>query len=217
MSQIGDQRLAELLVSRLCHDLAAPVGAVENGLELMTDAAPAPNDAEIVALLRSSARRAVGVVRFHRMAWGQAGELGLASLADLREASEGWLHDLPFVVQWPAAASVPAFLPGQGRAILNGIALARQMLPRGGTIRLALAQADGELEVAIEANGPAARLDPSIAAAHDPESDSTALTPVTIQAHFAARLVRRLGGTASLVQAGGERVIVQMRLPMRGA
>ena len=30
-----DMRVAELLASRLCHDLVGPIGAVNNGMELM--------------------------------------------------------------------------------------------------------------------------------------------------------------------------------------
>jgi hypothetical protein len=32
-----DLRVAELLTSRLCHDLVGPIGAVGNGLELLTE------------------------------------------------------------------------------------------------------------------------------------------------------------------------------------
>ena len=206
----------ELLASRLCHDLAAPVGAVDNGLELMADTGGA-DSAEVTALLRSSARRAVGIVRFHRMAWGQAGHAGLASVVDLRDACDGWLHDLPFVLQWPTGASAPGLLPGQGRAILNGVALARQFLPRGGTIRVALAMADDGLDASIEAAGAGARIEPSIMAACDPAADPDTLTPANVQAHWTALCVQRSAGTVSLVQAGAERVIVRMRLPMRGA
>ncbi|MGE4221479.1 MAG: histidine phosphotransferase family protein [Alphaproteobacteria bacterium] len=216
MSENAEYRLMELLASRLCHDLAAPVGAVDNGLELIADGSGA-DSAEVAELLRSSARRAVGIVRFHRMAWGQAGHAGLSSLADLRDACDGWLHDLPFVLNWPTAASAPALLPGQGRAILNGVALARQMLPRGGTIRVALAVGDGGLDASIEAAGPGARIEPAVMAACEPAVDPETLTPATVQAHWTALCTRRSRGTVSLVQVGPERVIVRMRLPMRGA
>ncbi len=32
-----DLRLAELLASRLCHDVVGPIGAVNNGMELLND------------------------------------------------------------------------------------------------------------------------------------------------------------------------------------
>ena len=37
MQQTIDIRVLELLASRLCHDLVGPVGAVNNGLELLVE------------------------------------------------------------------------------------------------------------------------------------------------------------------------------------
>ena len=40
MDQQIDLRVAELMASRLCHDLVGPIGAVNNGLELMEPNSP---------------------------------------------------------------------------------------------------------------------------------------------------------------------------------
>ncbi|MBT3399944.1 MAG: hypothetical protein HN420_08150 [Rhodospirillaceae bacterium] len=50
-------RIAELLASRLCHDLISPVGAVNSGIELMTEFGDGP-ECESMALITSSARTA---------------------------------------------------------------------------------------------------------------------------------------------------------------
>lgn len=50
-------RVAELLASRLCHDLVSPVGAVNSGIELLTEFGDDP-DGESMALISSSARTA---------------------------------------------------------------------------------------------------------------------------------------------------------------
>jgi len=47
-------RVAELLASRLCHDLISPVGAVNNGTELLTEFGEDP-DGESMQLIATSA------------------------------------------------------------------------------------------------------------------------------------------------------------------
>ena len=65
-------RVAELLASRLCHDLVSPVGAVNSGIELLTEFGDDP-DGESMALIFSSARTASDKLLFFRIAYGNAG------------------------------------------------------------------------------------------------------------------------------------------------
>jgi len=50
-------RVAELLASRLCHDLISPVGAVNSGIELMTEFGDGV-DSESMQLVSTSAKLA---------------------------------------------------------------------------------------------------------------------------------------------------------------
>src|SRR3546814_5580031 len=52
-----DLRILELVCSRLCHDLVGPVGAVNNGIELLEEFDPSMAD-DVLPLLRNSARQA---------------------------------------------------------------------------------------------------------------------------------------------------------------
>jgi len=74
-------RVAELLASRLCHDLISPVGAVNSGIELMTEFGDDP-DGESMALITSSARTASDKLLFFRIAYGNAGSGTNVPLAD---------------------------------------------------------------------------------------------------------------------------------------
>ena len=56
-----DLRVVELLASRLCHDLISPIGAVNNGLELLEDEDSGMAE-DALELSIKSARRAAGVI-----------------------------------------------------------------------------------------------------------------------------------------------------------
>ena len=80
---MNDIEFAALLVSRVCHDLVSPVGAVMNGLEVLEDERDAAMRADALQLVASSAEQAAARLQFARLAFGAAGSAG-ASL-DLTE------------------------------------------------------------------------------------------------------------------------------------
>ena len=75
---------ASLLCSRLCHDLMSPVGALNNGIELMADEQDPEMRERCVDLLADSARATANKLKFFRLAFGAGG--GFADLIDANEA-----------------------------------------------------------------------------------------------------------------------------------
>ena len=65
--------LAALLCSRVCHDVISPVGAINNGLELLDEGG---SDAEALDLIRTSALNASVRLKLARLAFGASGSVG---------------------------------------------------------------------------------------------------------------------------------------------
>lgn len=67
--------LAALIGSRICHDLISPIGAINNGLELlgMSDAREGPE----LELISESVGNASARIRFFRIAYGAASDQAL--------------------------------------------------------------------------------------------------------------------------------------------
>jgi histidine phosphotransferase ChpT len=66
--------LASLLCSKVCHDIISPVGAINNGLELLDEGGA---DDAAMDLIRTSARNASARLQFARIAFGAAGSAGV--------------------------------------------------------------------------------------------------------------------------------------------
>src|SRR5436190_20470066 len=64
------------LVSRVCHDLVGPLGAVINGLEVMEDERDAAMRADALKIVTTSAQQALARLQFLRIAFGAAGSAG---------------------------------------------------------------------------------------------------------------------------------------------
>lgn len=75
--------LAALIGSRICHDLISPIGAINNGLELlgMSDARDGPE----IDLISESVDNASARIRFFRIAYGAASdqEMGRAEVVSI--------------------------------------------------------------------------------------------------------------------------------------
>lgn len=94
--------LAGLIGSRICHDLISPIGAINNGLELLGMSGN-PDGPEI-GLIGESVGNASARIRFFRVAFGAAGDqlVGAAEvqsiLRDLYDASRltpNWTVETP--------------------------------------------------------------------------------------------------------------------------
>ena len=64
--------LASLIGSRICHELISPIGAIHNGLELISLSGPVQHEAEI-SLITQSCQNAASRIKFFRVAFGVSG------------------------------------------------------------------------------------------------------------------------------------------------
>ena len=101
-----DLRIAELLCSRLCHDLVSPIGAVNNGVELMEEFGGASDEA--MALIGASGKQAARRLQYYRIAFGLAGSQIAQSLDDTKAVVTGFLEGGKVAADWdPATTQAP--------------------------------------------------------------------------------------------------------------
>lgn len=192
------ERLAELLCARLCHDLAGAVGAVSAGAELLAEEGPAsPMAAEAVSLLADSAASMTARLRFLRLALGTA---SASSPNEARALAAAFLEKgFPqgdWKLDWPMAQAA-AKSPDQAKLLLNLICLAQDCLPRGGVIAVR-----PDEEVLVAARGDTVTVGESVQGLT--ATDFAALGPRAGQGAYAAFLAARSGGSITYNQASGE-------------
>lgn len=185
---------ASLLCSRLCHDLLSPVGALNNGLELLADETDPEMRARCMELLADSARASANKLKFFRLAFGSAG--GFGELIDTREARgaiEGlYGPDGKVQLGWMVAATS---LPKNAiKVLLNMALIAGDALVRGGRLDIA---AEGS-EIVIRAEGARIVLDPELRNALLGEADQDLLSPRAAAAWLVHLLLEESGGTLQL-------------------
>lgn len=196
----SDLELAQLLCTRLCHDLAGPIGAVAAGVELIGDD-PAMADAETIGLIGDSSNAASRKLKFMRAALGHTQN----SNGDLQGLVDGYIAATAgpggrIEVTWPSAASLEKasrlFGPNWTQTLLNVCLLALETQPGCRSLALAL-ETESALVVkfaARTANGraPNVREDLRTAAV---AGTGEGLSAKNVQAYLAGRMVRAAGGT----------------------
>lgn len=204
---------ASLLCSRLCHDLLNPVGALNNGLELLADETDADMREQCMTLLADSARTTASKLKFYRLAFGSAGGFGeMVPAHEVKSAVEGVFAASGRVsVAWMPIAESLDKLPA--KVLLNLALIAGEALPRGGTLTLGLESADGAFDVAVHGEGPRLTLDPDLRRALSGELDEGSITSRTVAATMVRQLVSERGGNVITSDADQPFIMFGARIP----
>lgn len=112
-------RLGALIAQRLCHDLVNPLGAIGNGLELLT---MTQTETPEMALMRSSLDQALGRIRLYRLAFGLSSDGGRLPGADLGAALQalGGSRPVDLTLDVPADLTQARCAAGGGSGPLRG-------------------------------------------------------------------------------------------------
>ncbi|MEX0759605.1 MAG: histidine phosphotransferase family protein [Tistlia sp.] len=206
-----DLHLAELLASRLCHDLVGPISAISNGMELLEEGI-GELDEEARRLVADSAGQAAQALQFFRVAFG----FGAGPNDDpvqLRGLLEPFLAHRKATLDWPGPVPEGLLPAGWGKLLLNMAALAVEALPLGGRVEVAMAALSHGGRLSCLAVGADAGLRAESSEGLAPAAAVEALTPRSVQAFYAARVAARLGGTLTGEPEAADRFLLSAILP----
>ena len=186
--------LAAMLCSRLCHDMLSPVGALNNGLELLAMEDDPEMRRNVIALLEQSAATSTNKLKFFRLAFGAAGGFGdrvdvdepkalIEALASGKDKLEiNWAIDA-------ANMAKPAV-----KVLLNFAQIAIDALVRGGTLDIGAEVRQGNCEIVVRATGTKVAFDENIGKAIDGSLPHAELSSRTAAAHMIHLLAQQAGG-----------------------
>jgi histidine phosphotransferase ChpT len=193
---MNDLEFAALLVSRLCHDLVSPVGAVMNGLEVLEDERDPELRADALKLVESSAAQAAARLKFARLAFGAAGSAAAAlDLNEIGRVIEGLLKGGKAELVWQAASV--NWPKDWAKLLMNAALLVADSLPRGGQVVVTTSSDPGAPAFQIRGSGPAVRMLDDVAKAARGEA-SEPVDSRTIQPLLAHKLARALNAGLTL-------------------
>ena len=208
---------ASLLCSRLCHDLMSPVGALNNGIELMADEQDPEMRDRCMELLADSARATANKLKFFRLAFGAGG--GFADQIDANEARialQGIFGaERRIELGWMVAPE--KLSKGAMKLLLNLALIAGDALVRGGRLDIGAERSGSGLELVIRGEGPRVMLDAGIRdmiANGAPEGAQ--IEPRVAGAWLAQALAKEAGGAIQLSEPAPEVLVIGANVPAQG-
>jgi histidine phosphotransferase ChpT len=155
---MNDIDFASFLVSRVCHDLVGPMGAVVNGLEVLEDERDAAMRADAIKIVTQSANQALARLQFLRIAFGAAGSAGAElDLGEVGRLVSGLLEGTKVKLEWQSARI--NWPKDWAKLLMNATMLAADCLPRGGQVVVETSAADAaKPSFTIHASGSHAKI-----------------------------------------------------------
>ncbi|WP_119301891.1 histidine phosphotransferase family protein [Dongia deserti] len=195
-------RALELACSKLCHDVISPIGAVNNGLELLEEEEDAALREEAAALAQRSAKRASVLLQVYRSALGNAGNQQTFGPREAVALAKEFLQNGKAQLstgELPESNSVPA---GYGKLTLNLIILGAESLPRGGTINLQVRSPQlGNGTIELDCMGQQIAWSEEFGRAINRNLQPEDLTAHNILPYVSAAFAQRLGMTLAITQS----------------
>jgi histidine phosphotransferase ChpT len=199
---MNDIEFASYLVSRVCHDLVGPLGAVVNGLEVLEDERDATMRADALKIVTSSAMQALARLQFLRIAFGAAGSAGAElDLGEVGRLVGGLLEGGKVQLDWQAAHL--NWPKDWAKLLMNATMLAADCLPRGGQVRVTTSEDPAAPAFKISATGTTARVLDEVEKAVRGEASAAPIDARAIQPYLMHKLARGINAGLTLTARDG--------------
>lgn len=183
---IAAHDLAALLSSKLCHDLISPVGAINNGLELLEEGG---SDADAMSLIKNSARTASARLQFARVAYGAAGSAGVQiDTGDAKTVAGAYMSGEKAALTWEGERF---FLPkNKVKLLLNMMVIANGSIPRGGSLSVRVEGDETSPKFVLKVSGPMLRVAPRFLELYSQAETHEPVDAHSVQSYYALLLAR---------------------------
>lgn len=164
---LEDTTLAALISSKICHDLAGQIGAINNGLELLEEESDDDTRYYALELIHNSAKAAWAQLDFHRLAFGASSSLGaMVPLSHVEQVARRYIENGKRHLHWQAESTEVE--KEQAKLLLALLAVALTALPAGGDFYVGFsptktARKSSQFKLVILCRGRSARIPERVA------------------------------------------------------
>jgi histidine phosphotransferase ChpT len=196
---LDDLHFTAFMSSKICHDLVGPVGAINNGLELLDEETDEQTRAYALELIQYSAAAARARLEYARLAFGASTAIG--SEIDLRHAESivrGFVEEGKHKLHW----DVPAgnMEKNKARLLMMLLTVVMPSIPAGGDIFTKMTGDLARPQFEWRCRGRNARIPEGLADML--AGKSAAIDPRSIIGYYVARLAQASGMTLTVRKEG---------------
>lgn len=192
MTVVLHPRILELVASRICHDLVSPVGAINNGVELMSELGADAGD-EAMQLIANSAVQASIRLKCFRLAYGAAGTDKNIGFREVKDAFTEWLKSGRIQVEFEEDLPVKFSMPPRGffKTLLNLLILAEECSRGDGKISVTALAGNKGMQLLVTGHNVAFRDGNEAALKGDTDPDT--LDARSVHAYITGKFAETFG------------------------
>lgn len=187
----SNHNLASLIGSRICHDLISPIGAIGNGIELLSlEGRPVSPE---LALISESVENANARIRFLRVAFGMAGPEQMMGKSEITAILSDIAASSRVEYDWTPTREC---LRTRVQEIFLALQCFESAMPQGGTV--SVTQCDDEDRWEISGPADANRPDPTLWQSLGDPASPAEIRPAHVQFALLPALVTDRGRRISV-------------------
>jgi histidine phosphotransferase ChpT len=209
-TRLEDTALAALISSKILHDLAGQVGAINNGLELLEEENDEDTRYYALELIHNSAKAAWAQLDFHRLAFGASSSLGATvPLGHVEQVARRYIENNKRKLHWQA--SLQDIDKENARLLLAVLTVALTSLPAGGDFYVgvqattASGRNPARMKVGIICRGKSARIQEGVVEVFAGKEAKVTDTKLVV-AYYASRLAAQAQYKISAVKEGDDAI-----------
>lgn len=210
-------KFSALLCSRLCHDLASPLGAINNGVEMLETETDPDLIRQITGLIEQSAAQTTNRLQYYRLAFGAAGGFGSQiGLDQAKAAMAAFFADQKIELEFDPGQRTES--PAVVKLLMNLALTAGETIIRGGKLVIEVEDLAAGRRFALRAEAEKIKLRDTIAEALAGRLAEEDLDSKSIPAALAAEIARALGTSIGITDQseGGFSLSVEVPNGTRG-
>lgn len=189
----NDAALAALIGSRICHDLISPIGAINNGLELISLSPGLHSDTPEMELIQQSCDSATAKIQFFRIAFGSAGSEQMVRHSEAKSTLEKLAAGSRMIPHWQADGN---FSRSELQMAYLGYLCLETALPMGGNVSIKHDSAQWHIHAAANRIAP----QDDLWARLEGQASDAPVAPAHVQFELLATVSRATGRTVNVVQ-----------------
>lgn len=200
---LKDIELSEFLCAKFCHDLAGPIGAINNGIDFFESDNEQMKE-KAYELVRMSAKQAVNRLTFFRQAYGNIVVDNEIHLMELKFLILKFMEDSKLQLDFLDSTSDnnEAIKGNLGKLLINIVIIATHVIMANGLISIKIEHLKDQLKILVSAEGQSHKLEPELLKILAWDLDDIDISSRNIQHYYTALLLKQLNASIDITEKG---------------
>ncbi|MEI6188451.1 MAG: histidine phosphotransferase family protein [Alphaproteobacteria bacterium] len=200
---LKDIELSEFLCAKFCHDLAGPIGAINNGIDFFESDNEQMKE-KAYELVRMSSKQAVNRLTFFRQAYGNIAADNETHLMELRSLILKFMEDSKLQLDFiDSASDNNDVVDGKlGKLLINVVIIATHVIMANGLISVRVERLKDQSKIIVSAEGQSHKLEEELLKILDWDLNGIEINSRNIQHYYTALLLKEIDASITVDEKG---------------